>query len=91
MVNTQARPETIKVTVTFPLAGKPFQDDVDPATTVGTVRAAAMAGFGVAEDPGLLFYLVHASDRIDDAKTVGEIAGHGAAVKFTLTRQIVQG
>jgi hypothetical protein len=50
-----------------------------------------MSGFGVVEDPGLLFYLVHASDRVDDATTVGEVAGHAGAVKFTLTRQIVQG
>jgi hypothetical protein len=90
-VNTLAHPSKIKVTVTFPLAGKPYQDVVDPGTTAGTVRAAAMSGFGVVEDPGLLFFLVHASDRVDDATTIGEIAGHAAAVKFTLTRQIVQG
>jgi hypothetical protein len=91
MVNAPERPSTIKVTVTFPLAGKPYDDEVEPSTTVGAVRAAAMSGFGVVEDPGLLFYLVHASDRVDDATTVGEVAGHAAAVKFTLTRQIVQG
>lgn len=90
-MNASAHPSKIKVTVTFPLAGKPYQDEVDPGTTAGAVRAAAMSGFGVVEDPGLLFFLVHASDRVDDGTTIGEIAGHAAAVKFTLTRQIVQG
>lgn len=90
-MNKSAQPTKIRVTVTFPLAGRPYQDEVELSTTAGAVRAAAMSGFGVVEDPGLLFFLVHASDRVDDATTIGEIAGHAAAVKFTLTRQIVQG
>lgn len=82
---------SIKVNVTFPLANRPYHDEVSPETTVGAVRAAAMSGFVVTEDPALVFYLVHTGDRVDDAKTIGEVAGHAAAVKFTLAREIIQG
>ncbi len=83
--------DEIKITVTFPLGLKPYQDTFAAATTVGSVRSAAMAGFGVVEDPGLAFYLVHANQRVDDSTTIGAIAGHAAAVKFTLTREVIQG
>lgn len=92
MVNEQDKAKaTIKVTVTFPLGEGPYHDDVPPDTTVGDVRSAAMRGFGVTEDPALVFYLIHAGDRIDDGRTIGDVAGHAAAVKFTLAREIIQG
>jgi len=88
----RGRPETIKVTVTFPIgAGGPYRDDVADEATAGTVRAAAMTHFGAAEDPGLRFYLVHNGLEVADTTAIAEVAGRARAVKFTLARDVVQG
>lgn len=86
------RPETIKVTVTFPIGpGGPYRDDLADETTVGTLRAAAMNHFGATEDPGLRFYLIHDGLEIADTSTIGDVAGRARAVKFTLARDVIQG
>ncbi len=83
--------DTIKTIVTFPLGHQPFQDDYEPTVMVGTVRAAAMTYFEVSEDPALRFYLVHDGDEAPDTKTLGDLAGHAKALKFTLAKEIVNG
>ena len=87
----EAPREKIHVTVTFPLAEGPYQDQVEPSALVGTVRAAAMQGFGVTEDPGLRWFLTHDGQPVDDSHTIGDVAGHAAAVKFRLGKELVQG
>jgi hypothetical protein len=94
---TSARPDkpknhAIKVTVTFPIApGGPFHADEPPDTTIKTLRDAAMAQFGIAEDGQHAYYLTHGGTRVSDGQTVGEIAGHAKAVKFTLVKELIQG
>ncbi len=86
------RPDSIKVTVTFPIgSGGPYRDDLADETTVGVVRAAAMTHFGATEDPGLRFYLVHDGLEVVDTQTIGDVAGRARGVKFTLARDVIQG
>lgn len=89
---SKPKPKPIKVTVSFPPApGGPYHDEVKPATTVGDIRAAAMAKFGIEEDSQFTYYLTHAGQRHDDTEQIGDIAGDAKAVKFTLIKEIVQG
>ena len=90
MSESQVR-TAIKVVVTFPLGQGPYQTEEQPDTTVGAIRLAAMNFFGVVEDPQYTFYLSHSGAPVDNSKTIGEIAGHAQAVKFTLVKEIVQG
>lgn len=83
--------DEIKVTVTFPLGHGPYRADHASGTTLGAVRAAAMAHFEVTEDPALRFYLIHDGLEVSDTQALGDVAGPAAAVKFTLARDIVQG
>lgn len=68
-----------------------FNEQVAPDTTVGRVRGDAMAHFGVADDPQYTYYLTHDADRLDDARTIGEIAGHARSLKVTLVKELLQG
>lgn len=90
MESTKA-PATIAVTVGFPVAPHPYRDAVAPDTTVGTVRAAAMASFGISDDPQFEYYLTHGGERQSDDNAVGQVAGHAHAVKFNLVKRIIQG
>ncbi len=83
--------DTIKTVVTFPLGHQPFQEDYEATVAVGTVRAAAMVHFEVSEDPALRFYLVHDGAEVPDTTTLGDVAGHAKALKFTLAKEIVNG
>jgi hypothetical protein len=88
-----AHEKTIEVTVTFPLAkGQPYHDDkVAPETTVGAVREAAMAHFGIQPEPNTTYFLTHDGAPVADATTVGTVAGKAGAVKFTLVKELIQG
>lgn len=50
-----------------------------------------MSFFGVAEDGQHAYYLTHAGSQVTDDVTVGEVAGHAKAVKFTLVKELIQG
>jgi hypothetical protein len=91
--NEQGAPEkAIEVTVTFPLAkGQPYHDKVAPEMTVGTVREAAMAHFGIQPEPNTTYFLTHDGAPVADATTVGTVAGKAGAVKFTLVKELIQG
>ncbi|MDP9226032.1 MAG: hypothetical protein M3P18_19775 [Actinomycetota bacterium] len=82
----------IHVTVSFPITKKgPFQEKVSPETTVGTVRDAAMQHFEVQDDSQFTYVLAHDGKEQDNNTTIGDIAGHAEAVKFTLVKKITQG
>jgi len=82
----------IAVRVTFPISKKgPYAAEVASDTTVGTVRAAAMAHFEVQDDSQFTYVLTHDGKEQDDTTSVGDIAGHAHAVKFTLVKKITQG
>lgn len=83
-----------KVKVSFPLApGKPFSATEPDDTAISAVRTAAMSYFGVHEDPGSRYYLTQgeAGEEVVDGATVGQVAGHAHAVKFTLVKELIQG
>jgi hypothetical protein len=91
----ESRTETeteIEVKVTFPISKEgPYQADVSPETTVGSVRAAAMLHFKVQDDSQFTYVLAHDGMEQDNATTIGHIAGHTRTVKFTLVKKISQG
>jgi len=90
--SAKPKPKPIEVVVTFPIGqGGPFQQDEDPAVTVGVVLAAAMEHFKVQAQPGSSYYLTHDGSRAEDSSSVGAIAGKAHAVKFTLVKELIQG
>src|SRR5437868_2714413 len=77
--------EIVKVHVIFSLQqGPPFSQDYPSDATLGQVRQDAVAYFGIQETPEKGYYLVHDRERQQDASKVGEVAGHAAAVNFSL-------
>jgi hypothetical protein len=90
MPKTAAK-KTINVTVTFPLADSPYQAEVVPSETVGTVRKDAMEQFGAVEDQEFAYYLTHKGSRLSDEQTIGDVADHAHAIKLTLVKELIQG
>jgi hypothetical protein len=92
---TEQRTGTIEVTVAFPLSPRePFHHRYARHETIATVRQAAMHHFGAQEEPGTVYYLTddrHDDDRVEDAKTVGEVAGEHEKLHLTLVKDLVQG
>jgi hypothetical protein len=83
--------KSIHATVTFPLAKQPYEAAVAPQTTVGEVRKDAMLKFQIKEEPQSQYYLTYKGERQKDLATVGEVAGHAEALKFTLVKELIQG
>jgi hypothetical protein len=81
----------IQVTVTFPLAAKPYHGDFGPVATAGQVRSAAMGAFGAQEEPSTVYYLTHNGDRLPDERTLGDVADHANGLKLRLVKELVQG
>ena len=82
----------VAVRVTFPITKRgPYAAEVAPATTVGTVRDAAMGHFEVQDDSQFNYVLAHDGKEQDNATTITELAGHAHAVTFTLVKKITQG
>lgn len=82
----------IGVSVTFPVAaGPPFKGDFGSDTAVGAIRDAAMSHFKVTDDGQTAYVLAHAGDEIDNATTIGTVAGNAKHVQFRLIKKIVQG
>jgi hypothetical protein len=83
---------TVQATVHFSFSDKkPFRHDFSPATSVGEVKAAAMAHFDVQPDPAYSYYLSHDRVRQDDTATLATVAKKAKAVSFRLVREIPQG
>jgi hypothetical protein len=89
---TAARPKTVKVTVTFPISpAGPLLGDRPATESVGALREEAMTHFGVAPDGQHTYYLTHASRKVEDSETIGQVAGSARSAKFTLVKELVQG
>src|SRR5437870_5707567 len=88
----EPKPQTIKVTVTFPISpAGPFHAERDAIETVGMLREDAMTHFGVAADTQHSYYLTHDGQQVDDTVTIGHEAGPAHAVKLTLVKELIQG
>jgi hypothetical protein len=88
----EPKPKTIQVTVTFPISpAGPLRGERPARETVGALREEAIAHFGVAADTQHSYYLTHDGRKVDDAHTIGQVAGTAHAVKFTLVKELVQG
>lgn len=87
--NTQQH--NIQVTVTFPLAQKPYHGDFGPTATAGQIRSAAMGEFGAHEEPSTVYYLTHNGDRLPDERTLADVADHANGLKLRLVKELVQG
>jgi hypothetical protein len=81
----------INVTVTFPLAEKPFHQPFAPSTTVGEVRTDAMREFGVVDDPQHQYYLTFKGARLENETELGSLEGHAEGLKLTLVKELIQG
>lgn len=92
---TEQRTETIEVKVAFPLSARdPFHHRYPSQDTVGAVRSAAMAHFGVHEEPGTIYYLTddrHDDRRLDDGEMLGAVAGERDDLALTLVKDLIQG
>jgi hypothetical protein len=92
---TEQLTETVEVTVAFPLSKRdPFHHRYARHDTIGTVRVAAMAHFGVHEEPGTVYYLTddrHDDRRLEDGETIGTAAGEHEDLRLTLVQDLVQG
>lgn len=88
---------TLNVTVTYPAAGKPFQEkSASPAETLGSLKTRVLTKFGLkeGEEAGnqVTYVLMKDKDRLEDLTvTLGAIAGNAAALSLKLSQQIVQG
>jgi hypothetical protein len=82
----------IRVSVHYIAASKPFKIAVEPATTVGTIKADALKAFGLKEDQTKVYKLFHdRTELVDLNQPIGQVAGHHKEVKLTLEEFLVQG
>ena len=88
---SQNQQQPIQVTVTFPLAPKPYHGDFGSAATIGQVRAAAMVDFNAQEEASTIYYLTHNGDRLPDERLLGQVADHAKGLKLRLVKELVQG
>lgn len=85
------KPHPVKVTVTFAAAGRPYVNDYADSTPTSTVLADALTAFAITSDGTSRYYLVHDGGEVPGNKTVGEVAGHAAAVHLKLRTELIQG
>lgn len=88
----QGKPDTVHVTVTFPLGPKPpYKADENRETTVDEIRVQAMDHFEVSDTETTVYYLTHQGTTPAPSTTLGDLAENAAAVQFTLAKRLVQG
>lgn len=91
-MNNERHHEEIHVTVVFPISKRgPYQSEVSPQATVGTVLNGAMEHFVVQNDTQFTYVLVHDRQEQESSITVGTIAGDARSVHFTLVKKLTQG
>jgi hypothetical protein len=91
-MNDEARDKRIHVRVTFPITKKgPYEGEVAPETTVGTVLVEAIHHFEVQNDSQFTYVLAHDGKEAADDLTIGSVAGDAHEIKFTLVKKITQG
>lgn len=85
--------QTLRVTVTYPPAVKPYKDDAAPPTeTLATLKTAVLNAFHLEETATKKFKLFHGGTEYSNpSQTLGEIAGDHQEVVFQLEEVIVQG
>lgn len=89
--------QTLNVTVTYPAAGKPFQDKhAVPTETLASLRARVLKYFGLkdGEEGGnqVTYVLFKGKERYEDLSvTLQVLAGEAGALSLKLSQQIVQG
>ena len=95
MQTTEQHTRTVETTVTFPLSTRDrFHHRYARHETIGVVRVAAMDHFRVHEEPGTVYYLTddrHDDHRLEDAETIGAVAGEHEDLRLTLVKDLVQG
>lgn len=89
--------EDIKVTVHFVASPRQLEEAFPRSATVGQVRTAAMAFFGLSEgDDGhgntiILTIYLKSSPLTDLSQTLDNLAGDGPSLQLKLVQQITQG
>jgi hypothetical protein len=82
----------IKVMVDYMPASKPFKTDAMPTTTVGEIKTATLAAFGLTEDANKIYKLFHNKVELANlSQTIGDIAQHASALNLKLEEVLVQG
>lgn len=83
--------EEVEAEVSFPLAPKPYRERASRDQTARQVLAAAMRSFDVADDQTTKYELYHKGNLVNLDQTLGAIADHAREVKFTLSKEIING
>lgn len=89
--------QTLNLTVTYPAAGKPFQDKgASRDETLASLKARVLKAFGLieGEDGGnqVTYVLFKGRERLTDMSvSLGALAGEAKALSLKLVQQIVQG
>jgi hypothetical protein len=89
---------TLKVIVNYPAAKKPFeQDNASRKETVGTLKSAVLAAFGITEGQSadgktFTYTLFHHKTPLEDLnETLGQVAGDEHMLELKLSQQVTQG
>ena len=89
---------SIKVTVHYPPASKPFKDDnADPSETVGQLKARVLTAFDLTEgtlpDGNVVTYpLFHGKSVLENMSgTIASLADDKKVLQLKLTQQLTQG
>jgi hypothetical protein len=84
---------TLRVVVTYPAAKKPFeQDRARRDETVGTLKSAALAAFGLTDGKAFTYTLFFEKRPLEDLnETLGRIAGERDVLELKLSQQVTQG
>jgi hypothetical protein len=83
---------TIKVTVHYIAAGKPYQADVAPAETLATLKANVLNFFHLVEEGNKTYKLfLQKTELTNMGETVGQVAGDKKELNLNLEEFIIQG
>ena len=87
------KPENaIKVQVHYMAAGKPFEANEAPSTTVSQLKEAVLNAFKLKEDGSKTYKLFYKKDELTNpAQTLGEIAGQQHDLNLKLEEVLLQG
>lgn len=84
--------EEVEAEVLFPLASNsPYRERVSRDQAAREVLASAMRYFGVSDDQTTKYELYHEGDLVNLDERLGSLAEHAHEVKFTLSKEIING
>lgn len=87
----------VKVTVNYPAAKRPFeQDHASPSETLATLKAAVLTAFGLTEGQvnGSTYTYTLYRDKTpleNLSETIGQLVGNAATLVLKLSQQVTQG